>query len=153
MDGSDPALGEVLQVMRLLWALDHHLQLTSKRMVATLGVTGPQRLVIRLIGRFPGISAGRLATALHLHPSTLTGVLKRLEKRGLIGRQADPEDGRRALFVLTDQGKKLDVPSPGTVETALSRAIQNLPKDRVESVKEALAVFAQELEANLQQRP
>ena len=68
--------------MRLLWAVDHGLQRRSKRMAATLGVTGPQRLVIRIVGRFPGISAGRLASILHLHPSTLTGILRRLERGG-----------------------------------------------------------------------
>ena len=36
---------------------------------ATVGLTGPQRLVVRLVGRFPGITAGRLAEILHVHCS------------------------------------------------------------------------------------
>ena len=35
---------------------------------------------------------------MHVHPSTLTGILKRLERQGLVERRADPRDGRRALF-------------------------------------------------------
>src|SRR3954465_6219547 len=88
----EPALGAVLDFMRLLWAVDHALQSTSKRMESAFGLTGPQRLGVRLVGRFPGIAAGRIAGILHVHPSTLTGVLKRLESRGVLQRRPDPRD-------------------------------------------------------------
>src|SRR6266540_480401 len=94
-------LGPVLEFMRALWALDHALQSASKRMESRLGITAPQRLVVRIVGRFPGISAGEVAEILHVHPSTLTGVLKRLEGRGFVARRADPRDARRALLGLT----------------------------------------------------
>ena len=72
---ADRSLGDVLEFMRTLWALDHGLQLRSKRMERHLGITGPQRLVLRIVGRFPGISAGEVASIMEVHPSTLTGVL------------------------------------------------------------------------------
>ncbi|RKG95515.1 MarR family transcriptional regulator [Corallococcus praedator] len=140
-----PQLGEVLEFMRLLWAVDHGLQSTSKRMESTLGLTGPQRLVIRLVGRFPGITAGTLAQILHVHPSTLTGVLKRLEKRGLLERKSDPLDGRKALFALTDAGRTLDVPSEGTVESAVQRVLARMPRDRIVFTQEVLTALAEEL--------
>src|ERR1700761_877276 len=87
---TEESLGEVLEFMRLLWAVDHALQSNSKRMETALGVTGPQRLVIRLVGQRPGISAGELAELLHVHPSTLTGILSRLEQRGAVVRKPDP---------------------------------------------------------------
>jgi DNA-binding MarR family transcriptional regulator len=131
--------------MRLLWAVDHGLQSTSKRMESTLGLTGPQRLVLRLVGRFPGITAGRLAQILHVHPSTLTGVLKRLEKRGLLERKSDPLDGRKALFALTEAGKQLDVPSQGTVESAVQRVLSRMPRARMLGAQEVLTALAEEL--------
>src|SRR5512146_1996532 len=73
--GESPVLGDVLEFMRLIWGISHGLQSTSKRMEAQLGITGPQRLVVRIVGRCPGVSARELAHTLHLHPSTLTGVL------------------------------------------------------------------------------
>src|SRR5215475_3979360 len=93
-----PALGGVLEFMRVVWALDHGLQTTSKRMRSLVGVTGPQRLVIRILGRLPGVSAGRLASILHVDPSTLSVVLKKLETRGLVKRRVDSGDRRRALL-------------------------------------------------------
>src|SRR5437016_14410817 len=106
-DGPDQ-LGPILEFMKQLWAVDHGLQSASKRMEASFGITGPQRLVVRIVGRFPGIAAGRVAEILHVHPSTLTGILKRLEARGVLQRRSDPRDARRALFGLTAKGRKLD---------------------------------------------
>ena len=74
-------LGPVLDFMRLLWSIEHSLQRMSKRMEADLGITGPQRLVLRVVGQFPGLSAGELARIVRLHPSTITGILQRLVRR------------------------------------------------------------------------
>jgi MarR family transcriptional regulator, organic hydroperoxide resistance regulator len=133
-----PAMGPVLEFMRVVWSLDHALQKTSKRMETTLGITAPQRLVIRILGRFPGMSAGLLAIILRLHPSTLTGVLKRLQQQGLITRRADPRDRRRAVLGLTTMGRALDVDAEGTVEAAVRTAFEEIPKTKI---KDALEVF------------
>ena len=138
-------LGPVLDFMRALWALDHSLQSASKRMEAQLGVTAPQRLVIRIVGRFPGISAGEVSEILHLHPSTLTGVLKRLQQRGLVARRADPGDARRALLELTPRGRDVDGLRSGTVESAVRRALRRMPPAAVRTVREATELLAGEL--------
>ncbi len=140
-----PPLGEVLDFLRLLWSIDHGLQTTSKRMESQLGVTGLQRMVLRLVGRFPGISAGNLARILHVHPSTLTGVLKRLEDKQLVTRSSDPLDARRALFTLTSRGRALDVPTTGTVEASVQRALEKIPQSRVAAARELLNALAEEL--------
>ncbi|WP_437932159.1 MarR family transcriptional regulator [Sorangium sp. So ce291] len=135
-------LGEVLDFMKLLWAVDHGLQSTSKRMEAKMGVTGPQRLVIRIVGRYPGISAGQLAEIMQLHPSTLTGVLKRLQERGIIERRVDPNDGRRALLGLTARGRELDSLRTGTVEAAVRQALKAVPRRKLEAAQDVLAAVA-----------
>lgn len=131
-------LGKTLDFMRMLWALDHSLQTASKQMQSRLGVTGLQRLVIRIVGRFPGISAGELATVLHVHPSTLTGVLKVLVQRGALGRSLDPADARRALFTLTARGRQLDELKVGTVEARVRNALSEIGPDRINAVKRGL---------------
>jgi MarR family transcriptional regulator, organic hydroperoxide resistance regulator len=141
-----PAMGPVLEFMRVVWALDHALQKTSKRMETTLGITAPQRLVIRILGRFPGMSAGLLAIILHLHPSTLTGVLKRLHRRGLITRRADPRDHRRAVFGLTAKGRSLDVEAGGTVEAAVIAAFEEMPKTKIRDAAEVFQKLTDLLE-------
>jgi MarR family transcriptional regulator, organic hydroperoxide resistance regulator len=145
-DDKEPPLGAVLDFMRLLWGVDHALQSASKRMEATYGITGPQRLVVRIVGRFPGIAAGRVAEILHVHPSTLTGILKRLEARGVLQRKSDPRDARRALFSLTPKGRKLDTLRTGAVEQAVRRVLSRDPA-KVLSAQEILAGLSEELDA------
>lgn len=147
-DGNGPALGAVLDFMRLLWAVDHSLQSASKRMESVHGITGPQRLAVRIVGRFPGIAAGRVAEILHVHPSTLTGILKRLEARGILQRRSDPRDARRALFGLTPKGKKLDTLRTGMVEQAVRRVLAREP-EKVAAAQEMLAALSEELDAGL----
>lgn len=138
-------LGHTLDFMRLLWSLAHGLQSRSKRMEAELGVTGPQRLVLRILGRAPGASAGTLARAMCVHPSTLTGVLRRLESRGLVERKRDNGDARRKLFSLTAAGRKIDAQQAGTAEAAVRRALGRLKADEVDSATRVLALVADEL--------
>ncbi|HYV67988.1 MAG TPA: MarR family transcriptional regulator [Myxococcales bacterium] len=142
-EGADQ-LGPVLEFMKLLWAVDHGLQSVSKRMESRFGITGPQRLVVRIVGRFPGISAGALAEILHVHPSTLTGVLRRLETRGMLVRRSDPKDARRALFGLTPRGRKMDTLRTGTVEQAVRRVLARMPDDAV-AAERILSTLAAEL--------
>jgi len=139
-------LGPVLGFMQTLWALDHALQSASKRMEKTLGVTAPQRLVIRILGRFPRLSAGEVSEILRVHPSTLTGILKRLEERRLVVRRADPVDGRRALLELTGAGREIDRARSGTVEAAVRQALQRTPPASVRSVRGAALSLVKELE-------
>lgn len=133
-----PPLGDVLEFMRLMWAIDHALQKTSKSMKVALGVTGPQRLVIRVVARFPGIPAGQLAELLHLHPSTLTGIVKRLERQGLLSRRVDTRDRRRVLLGLTREGRQLDIDAEGTVEAAVRAALSTLSELKVRNAAEVL---------------
>jgi DNA-binding MarR family transcriptional regulator len=140
-----PGLGQVLDFMRLLWAVDHGLQSASKRMRARLGVTGLQRLVVRIVGRFPGISAGSLAAILHLHPSTLTGVLRRLQLRGDLERRRDAADGRRARFRLTARGRRLDAARGGTVEAAVRRGLSKAAPGDLEAAQRLLRLLAEAL--------
>ena len=95
-DSRQYTLDSTLDFLRMLWSIQHSLQRASKRMEKDLGITGPQRLVLRVVGRFPGLSAGDLAHIVRLHPSTITGILQRLADRGLLERRQDEGDRRRA---------------------------------------------------------
>jgi len=138
-------LGNTLDFMRLLWSVAHGLQSRSKRMEANLGITGPQRLVLRILGRSPGSPAGALARAMCVHPSTLTGVLRRLEARGLVERKKDVNDGRRALFALTPTGRKLDSQQAGTVEAAVRRSLGRLTTRDLDTAQKVLEHLSSEL--------
>ncbi len=135
-------LGAHLDFLRLVWAIDHGLQRASKRMEKQLGITGPQRFTLRLIGRFPGITPGQLAEALGVHPSTVSGILKRLERRKLLMRRTDPHDARRWFLALTDAGRALNVDPSGTVEGAVQSVLEGMPPGKVAIAREVLAALS-----------
>jgi DNA-binding MarR family transcriptional regulator len=143
-----PPLGEALEFLRVLWAIDHGLQRHSKHMAAALGITGPQRLVVRVVGRFPGLSAGQLAEILHLHPSTLTGVLRRLVRKGLLTRHQDPRDRRRAVLGLTAAGRRLAVEASGTIESVMKRALGGHPPREAAAARQVLSAVAESLKGS-----
>jgi len=139
-------LDPILEFLRLLWAVEHGLQRQSKSMEAEYGVTGPQRLVLKIVERYPGISAGELAHIVRLHPSTLTGILQRLVSRGLIERTADPNDSRRACLVLNRRAMALTRLSTGTIEAAVTRALDQSGPSAVRVARKVLTAVAHELE-------
>jgi DNA-binding MarR family transcriptional regulator len=140
---SELELDEVLGFMRALWRLHHGLQLRSKKMERSLGLTRRQRLVVRMLGRFKQMRSGDLAKLLEIHPSTLTCVLRSLEGRKLVRRQVEPGDRRRVLLSLTLEGQLLDVPTESTVEAAATRALKRLKPAQIKdarTVMQALTV-------------
>lgn len=141
-----PSLGPVLDFMSLLWAVDHALHRASKRMEAVLGVTGPQRLVLRIVGRFPGMPPGEIARMLHFHPSTLTGIAERLERQGCIRRRTDSQDRRRILLGLTAEGRHVNQSAEGTIEAAVQRTMQSASPEDLAATRRVLERLAQELE-------
>jgi DNA-binding MarR family transcriptional regulator len=147
-DTVDRPLGPVLDFMRLMWAINHGLDRASRGMQAQFGVTGPQRLVLRIVGSFPGLSAGDLARTLHVHPSTLTGILQRLERRGLLRRLIDPADARRVQLEVTTRGKRMTVPAVGTVESAIKRLMSAWTEAELSVTRRTLAAIAEELDGS-----
>jgi DNA-binding MarR family transcriptional regulator len=138
-------LSPELEFMRLLWAVEHGLQTTSKRMARRIGVTGPQRLALKLIGRFPSIAPSELAAFLRLHPSTVTGVLARLERRALIERRAHSHDARRVHLFVTASGRRMIRPMPDTVEQAVKRLLVRVGGHRLAVAEGVLVQLADAL--------
>ena len=135
-------LDPVLDFMRLLWSIEHGLQRMSKRMETELGITGPQRLVLRVVGRFPDLSAGELAHIVRLHPSTITGILHRLVERGLLERRRDPGDSRRACLRLKPAALPYTRTAAGTVEKAVTLALRKAGASNVRNARKVLTSVA-----------
>jgi DNA-binding MarR family transcriptional regulator len=140
-----PLVGDALEFMQRMWALVHALDVRSKRMAKTIGVTGPQRLVVRVVGQRADQTASELAAVLGMHPSTLTGVLARLEARKAITRTTDAKDRRRARFALTEIGRQIDREKRGTVEAAVKRALGKSDDAAIKRTEEVLARLVDEL--------
>lgn len=153
MDPLDPStplpLGPALDFMQHLWALNHALERTSLQMERELGVTAQQRLFVRCLGKYPGLTASQLASVLHLDRGTVSTALNRLEKKGLITRRRDPRDQRRVSLGLTDKGRALDRPAAGTVEHAVEHVLARLGTRRVDAAQDVLVQLTERLSSAL----
>jgi DNA-binding MarR family transcriptional regulator len=138
-------LDPILDFMRLLWSIEHGLQRMSKRMENDIGITGPQRLVLRVVGQFPGLSASELAHIVRLHPSTITGILQRLVARGLLERQRDPDDTRRVRLRVKPAALAYTRSSRGTVEKAVREALERAGPANVRAARKVLSEVAERL--------
>jgi DNA-binding MarR family transcriptional regulator len=92
--------GVLVTLRQIIRAIDLH----SRRLVHDHGLTGPQLVLIRELGRADVLSVGELARRVSLSQGTVTGVLDRLEKRGLVERSRSDSDRRRVLVRLTEAG-------------------------------------------------
>jgi DNA-binding MarR family transcriptional regulator len=139
------AAADVVGLLQDLWALDHALQTLSKRMLLRHGVTGPQRLLVRVVGQRSGCSPGQAARLLHLHPATVTRLAARLAEAGYLERRADRRDARRIRLVLTPRGEQIDALRRGTVETAVREVLEASPPGRAREARALLAALAARL--------
>lgn len=112
------AVPEPLRLLSLLWSLDAALDRASGQMDATLGVTGPQRFLLRFVGLAPGITSGQLAKVLALDAADLQLELQHLVTENLLTIQADSPG-----YYLTGKGAGVNSVLKGTVEQAVSKAI------------------------------
>lgn len=143
----EPALGSTLEFMRLLWALDHVLHKRSKWMARRFGLTGPQRFALRVIGREPDLSAGRLAGILKVHPSTLTGILQRVERRGFLMRRVDQGDRRRVRLELTPSGRAVTASSGGSIEDLVAGVLRRASPGKLTATTGVLKAMVHALES------
>ena len=130
-----------------MWSVDHELQRVSKRMVGRMGLTAPQRLAVRFIGRNEGLTPGTLAELLHMHPGTVTGIVRRLEEEGLVEQTRGVEDTRRRHLALTAKGRRIDRRRKGTVEAAVRRTAAGLTSREFAIASEAMDLLARNLAA------
>lgn len=95
---------EVLSLLRrIIRAIDLH----SKQLEKTFGLTGPQLVVMRTISAHRDITVGGVARQVSLSQATVTNIIDRLETRGLVQRIRSSQDKRKVTVSITEAGQEL----------------------------------------------
>jgi DNA-binding MarR family transcriptional regulator len=131
-----------LAFLRTVWALDHRIQSHSKRMKSRTGVTGPQRLVLRILARQPELAPTELARVLFFHKSTVTVILRSLENAKLVRRLPNTTDRRAVVLVLSPKGRRIANQRTGTVEAVFRKTLAKMKARDVEIARRALERLA-----------
>ncbi|WP_123555839.1 MarR family winged helix-turn-helix transcriptional regulator [Kitasatospora cineracea] len=98
---ADPITLEVVDLMARLVGLFHR---EYEEAAAARSLTGAQAKVLALLRRGP-MPMRHIAQTLSCEPSNITGIVDRLEGRGFVTRESDPQDRRVKLVVATDSGR------------------------------------------------
>jgi len=104
---SDAALFLDNQVCFALYSTSLAMTKTYKPLLAKLGLTYPQYVVMLVLWQADGVMVSDIGERLFLDSGTLTPLLKRLEAQALIARVRDVDDERRVRIQLTAKGRKL----------------------------------------------
>jgi DNA-binding MarR family transcriptional regulator len=111
LENKAPHSPDVLPLDRQLcfsvYAAAHAFTAAYKPLLEPLGLTYPQYLVMLALWEEDGQSLKQIATRLRLDSGTVTPLLKRLERDGLLRRRRDPADERLLRVELTDAGHAL----------------------------------------------
>ncbi len=90
---------------KLAQEVDQHLSIIRQRLREPLetefargGLTGPQRMVMQVLVRSEGLSLKELSARLSLAHSTVSGIVDRLQARGMVVRRRDEADGRATII-------------------------------------------------------
>ena len=117
---------QIQRIERDLSGIRRALRKPFEAEVARGELTVPQSAVMRVVVRHSGISLKDLSREVSLAHSTVSGIADRLEKRGMLERRPDPEDGRISRIyptgpVLEWVRDRLPALSSGPLASALSR--------------------------------
>lgn len=112
-----------LQVCFPLYAASNLLTRLYRPVLAPLGLTYSQYLVMLVLWECSSACVGELCDRLYVDTGTLTPLLQRMEQGGFIIRRRDPEDERRVLITLTPHGRDLRIAALNVPKT-LSRQLQ-----------------------------
>jgi homoprotocatechuate degradation regulator HpaR len=102
------------------------------------GLSDQQWRVLRVLGEHGTVETGRVAREAYILGPSLTGVLARMERDGLIRRERDPADQRRTVVEATPKGLKLVEKLSRTVEAHYEWMERSLGKQKLAELYELL---------------
>lgn len=112
----------MIALRKIIQAID----MNSKKLVKRVGLTGPQLVILQEISNLGEVTAGEIAKAVSLSQATVTGILERMEKRGLLARQRSNSDKRRIMVRITDSGEQVLQESPPLMQEAFIERFASL---------------------------
>ncbi|MDX3910177.1 MAG: MarR family transcriptional regulator [Sphingobium sp.] len=141
--GDDDPLLLDRQVCFPLYAATNLLNRLYGPVLAKLGLTYPQYLVMLVLWEHQVQSVGELGARLYLDSGTLTPLLKRMEAAGFVTRARDPADERRVLVTLKAEGKVLRERALHVPETMANGYRPDDVDSLRESVRQLVSTLAQ----------
>lgn len=126
----------LIKIRKIVRSVD----IESKKIQKEYGVSIPQVLCLSFLHESPNYQStqGEIRKFLNLNSSTVSGIVDRLEKKGLLARLPKTGDKRVVNIALTSAGDKLLNNRPSLLHEQLSENLQTLDEEKFKKVEESL---------------
>lgn len=122
---SDQRCKEMLVSLR---KITQAISLHSRDLNRRYGLTGPQLVILNEIANHTSLSVTELARCISLSQATVTDILNRLDKKGLVERTRDDADRRRVMIKITSQCRAILSQAPPALQETFVESYTNLPE-------------------------
>lgn len=139
----NPAIGRILlRIRQLTRGIDQQ----SRLLIRDWGVTVPQLLCLQAVADEGPLTVGHLAQRVNLSGSTISGIVERLEKRGLFYRDRSSQDRRVVHLTLTPSATALLDRAPRLLQEHFTDRLTSLPPEKLLEIVSTLDFLATLLE-------
>ena len=121
------ANGDLSEILDLLRTLVHALQAGSRSSEERVGLSGAQLFVLEKLRAVDSMTVNELAAATHTRQSTVSVVVSKLVKKGLVSRVRSTEDARMQMLSITKRGRTKLERAPETVQDRLVQTLKKMP--------------------------
>lgn len=125
---SGPASSYDLRILRALRRITRSIALHSRQLAAYSNITAPQLVCLRAVAENGPLTATAISREIHVSPSTVVGILDRLEDKGWILRERGREDRRIVFITATEEGMALVRDTPSPLQQKLADSLNELPE-------------------------
>lgn len=135
------------QILRSLRRISRAIDLHSRQLANTFGLTGPQLVCLRTISQHNALTLSSLSKEVALSQGTVTGIVDRLEARQLIFRQRNLKDRRQVHVALTDAGRSLVDQAPSPLQEVFVQRLAELSLKEQQRVRDTLEQVVQMMDS------
>lgn len=136
-----------LRILQALRRIIRAIEIHSHRLSQNHQITGPQLGCLLAIKQHGALTATGLARTVFLSPSTVVGIVDRLEEKGLLNRMRSTGDRRQVQLCLTEEGHRLADNAPSPLQETLTGNLKTLPPIELVSITLALDKLVSLMEA------
>lgn len=137
----------IKQIVSAIRRMTRAVYLDSKKMVKNFGLSNPQCLVLKTIDVNGPSSLASLSRYLNVTPANMTGLIDRLEKKGLVTRARKEGDRRVTIVELTKQGKPMSQSVPDPIEEKLISGLKHVTPIELQQITDAFQEVVNLLDA------
>lgn len=126
-------------ILRSLRRITRAIDLHSRKLTNTFGLTGPQLVCLRTIGQLKKTTHSTLSAEVALSQGTVSGIVDRLVTRQLVTRERNPKDRRQVTVSLTEAGEALIEQAPSPLQELFVERLTKLPASEQDRIRDTLA--------------